>query len=76
MNRQMLSARLLVKTQDSVLLPLTAVVLTVAICVRRLQKLPWAPILGPVSESGKFFSQGIPSLGLANIRGTFLVLKF
>lgn len=45
MNRQMLSARLLTRTQESVLRPLTAVVLTVASCVRRLQRLPWAPIL-------------------------------
>lgn len=31
----------------------------------------WAPSLGSVSESGQFFSQGIPSFGLENIRRPF-----
>ena len=40
------SERRLTRTQDSVLPPLTTVV----------------PVLGSVSDSGQFFSQGIPSL--------------
>lgn len=65
--------------KDSVLLPLTTVAPR-SLFVRRLQKLPWGPILGPVRESGQFFSQEITSFGfgfgLGSIRGTFLVLTF